>query len=152
MTENNTNKMMEEGFLMLPNVYVDKIMALLTGEEYKVLTFAIRRIMGFHKEHDFISISQFTKGIRSKFDSDKVVSHGTGLCIETVRKSLANLVEFGLLIKVARNNPNTNMGKKWAVQEDPSKIRWDILEQRLEQKSMKNAKRMSKARSSRQLP
>ena len=151
MTENDTNEAYGNGFLMLKNIYVDMLMALLTGEEYKVLVFAIRRIEGFHKEHDFISISQFTKGIKSIYNKDKVLSLGTGLRIETVRKSLASLVVFGLLIKIDRNNPITNSGELWAVQKDPEKIKWDALKERLEQKSTKNAKRMTKARSSRRL-
>ena len=33
-----------------PNAYIDKYLHLLTGEEWKVLSYAIRRILGFQKD------------------------------------------------------------------------------------------------------
>ena len=40
-----------------PNDYVDEIMPYLTGEEFKVLIYAVRRILGFQKRQDRTSLS-----------------------------------------------------------------------------------------------
>ena len=99
-----------------PNGYVDSVMPYLTGEEYKVLIYATRRILGFQKRQDRISLSQFTDGTRSK-DGD-VLDKGTGLSVGTVKTCLKSLSDFGLMVKVAPNDPKTNDGDMWALQLD----------------------------------
>ncbi len=131
-----------------PNAYVDQIMPLLTDAEYKVLSYATRRILGFQKRQDRISISQFTEGTRSK-DGD-VLDSGTGLSIETVKRCLASLAEFGLMERVEENDPKTNDGILWGLQWDDEQVNWQALLERDEKKAKANAERIAKARSVRQ--
>jgi len=49
-----------------PNAYVDQFMYLLSGTEYKVLCYLVRRIFGFQKRQDRVSIPQITQGIRKR--------------------------------------------------------------------------------------
>jgi hypothetical protein len=133
-----------------PNDYVDGVMPHLTGEEFKVLIYAVRRILGFQKRQDRISISQFTDGTRSK--DGEVLDSGTGLCISTVKKCLASLVSFNLMQKVGENDPATNEGTLWELQWDETKVNWTALKEREAKKRKVYVKRMKKARSMRQPP
>jgi hypothetical protein len=130
-----------------PNGYVDLVMSYLTGEEYKVLIYATRRILGFQKRQDRISISQFTDGTKKE---NEILDKGTGLGIGTVKKCLKSLSEFGLMVKVADNDPKTNEGAMWSLQWDGNKVNWQALEERHAKKQEVEKKRISKARSVRQ--
>jgi hypothetical protein len=132
-----------------PNDYVDAFMPYLTGEEYKVLIYATRRILGFQKRQDRISLSQFTDGTRSIKDG-RTLDSGTGLGKETVKNCLDNLVKFGLMVKVADNDPRTNEGTLWSLQWNEDDVNWKELQNHLEKRSKVNAARMAKARSVRQ--
>lgn len=133
-----------------PNAYVDYVMPYLTGEEYKVLLYATRRILGFQKRQDRISLSQFTDGTINK--KGKVLDRGTGLSVETVKKSLASLVAFGLMVRVEGNDPRTNEGTLWSLQWNGRKVAWKALEEREEKRSEAARAKMTKARSMRQTP
>jgi hypothetical protein len=122
----------------------------LTCEEYKVLIYATRRILGFQKRQDRISISQFTDGTKNR--DGETLDGGTGLGIGTVKKCLANLVDFGLMVRLQENDPRTNEGTLWSLQWDSDKVNWQALEERAEQIDKMNAERIAKARSVRQTP
>jgi hypothetical protein len=130
-----------------PNGYVDLVMPYLTGEEYKVLIYATRRILGFQKRQDRISISQFTNGTRRE---GEILDRGTGLGIGTVKNCLKTLSLFGLMVKVADNDPKTNEGVMWSLQWDGNKVNWQELEGRYQKKQETGKKRIAKARSVRQ--
>lgn len=132
-----------------PNGYVDDIMPYLTGEEYKVLIYAVRRILGFQKRQDHISLSQFTDGTKSVKDGHTLDS-GTGLSRETVKNCLDNLVKFGLMVKEAENDHRTNEGTLWSLQWNEDDVNWQALKEHLEKRSKVNADRIAKARSVRQ--
>jgi hypothetical protein len=129
-----------------PNGYVDDIMPFLTGEEYKVLIYATRRILGFQKRQDRISLSQFTDGTKSSKDG-RTLDSGTGLARETVKNCLENLVKFGLMVKEADNDPKTNEGTLWSLQWNEADVNWQALQEHLEKRSKVNVQRMAKARS-----
>jgi hypothetical protein len=131
-----------------PNAYVDIIMPYLTGAEYKVLSYATRRILGFQKRQDRISISQFTDGTKNK--EGETLDSGTGLGIGTVKSCLETLVNFGLMIRVSENDPRTNEGVMWELQWDGNKVNWQTMKERSEKKSQTDKKRLEKARSVRQ--
>jgi hypothetical protein len=133
-----------------PNDYVDSVMPHLTGEEFKVLIYAVRRILGFQKRQDRISLSQFTDGIKNK--DGEILDSGTGLSVATVKKCLANLVAFNLMIRAGENDPKTNDGILWELQWDSDKVNWSALEQREKKKAKVYQKRMKKARSMRHTP
>lgn len=131
-----------------PNAYVDDLMPYLSDSEFKVLIYAVRRILGFQKRQDRISISQFTEGTKARDGS--ILDTGTGLGIGTVKNCLENLVTFGIMVKLADNDPRTNEGTLWSLQWDPNDINWKGLQERLEKQEKANAARMAKARSVRQ--
>lgn len=76
----------------MPTEYVDRYFHLLTSDEVKVLTFAVRHTFGFSEnDQDRISLFQF--------------ANGTGLSESATRKILASLKRFNLLIAV---DPESN--------------------------------------------
>ena len=111
-----------------PNAYVDQFMHLLSGPEYKVLCYLVRRIFGFQKRQDRVSMRQITSGIRNR-DGD-FLDHGTGLSVAGAYAALQGLIENGLVRKVANNNIN-NEGILYELQLDPSKVNVAGLEQRV---------------------
>ena len=86
----------------VPNVYLDRYLAELSGNEFKVLMYLTRRIFGFHKSSDCISLSQMLNGIRKK-NGDRL-DHGTGLSKPTLLRSLKILQEMGLVIAHQRSD------------------------------------------------
>jgi hypothetical protein len=133
-----------------PNAYVDEFLSYLSGEEYKVLSYATRRILGFQKRQDHISLSQFTDGTKSK--TGEVLDKGTGLSLETVKTCLASLVAFGLMIKIADNDPHTNEGTLWGLQWDAEEVNYQALENRDAARRKAAAQKMIKVRAGRQPP
>jgi hypothetical protein len=126
------------------NFYIDQILHLLTGEEWKVLSYAIRKIIGFQKSCDSISLSQFVTGCITR--EGKRLDHGTGLCRESVCNILKSLLNFGLLILVSPNDPKENEGNYYGLQFDTNNIRFDLLEERLHAKKTASRTRTEKAR------
>lgn len=104
-----------------PNAYCDEYMYLLTPEEWKVLSYAARRIFGFQKRQDRISLSQFCTGTRSTETGD-VLDNGTGLSKPAVMKALGTLAQYGLIVKLADNNARTNEGDLWSLQLDSAQV------------------------------
>jgi hypothetical protein len=83
----------------------DNCMAGLTGAEWKALTYIGRRLIGFRKSEDAISLSQFSRGIRRRRDGEQL-DNGTGLTRETVVLAVNGLVDKGL-IRVRRGGPSS---------------------------------------------
>ena len=78
---------------------------ILTGAEQKVLDYLLRHTWGYQKyQGDYISIKQFTGGIRNK-KTGEIVDMGTGLSPREVIDSLKRLEEIGFVIK--RGNKTT---------------------------------------------
>jgi hypothetical protein len=112
-----------------PNLYVDRLMPLLTGEEWKVLTYAARRIFGFQRGSDRISIGQFSDGLHSRATGENL-DHGAGLNETTCRKALESLVRFGVMEKLSEANPGKKLGPEWGLQLDSERVDWAGLERR----------------------
>jgi hypothetical protein len=127
-----------------PNAYVDDLMAYLTPEEWKVLSYAVRRILGFNKRQDRISKSQFMDG--TKDDEGNPLDHGTGLGEAAVKNALESLTHFRILIKVAENDPAQNKGRAYALQMESDQVDMDGLIQRMEEQKNHQNGRMKKAR------
>jgi hypothetical protein len=126
-----------------PNAYIDLIYAFLTADEWKVLSYALRRIIGFDKREDRISLSQFTDGATLK--NGEARDYGTGLGRDTVRKSLQGLLQYGLMVKLEENDPTKNEGPLFALQLDFEKVDIDGLRQRFEQYKTAQAGRTASA-------
>ena len=129
-----------------PNAYVDQLMHLLTDQEWKVVSYAMRRIYGFNKRQDRISLSQFSDGTRSHA-TGKVLDHGTGLGRGTIIKALNALVTFGILIRVddPHDGKTAQAGTCYMFQLSSAEIDRAGLEARHDGKTAKNQRRTSTA-------
>lgn len=140
MTKKN-EKFIPNSF-QVPNVYIDEYLHMLSNSEIKVLLYAMRRIFGFQKRTDRISISQFCDGVKNK-DGD-ILDHGTGLSPATVIKSLDKLIEYGLIIKVADNN-GKNEGTLYQLSAMPD-VDDETIKEEHQEKQQANKERMKKVR------
>lgn len=129
-----------------PNSYVDDFMHYLTPEEYKVLIYAARRIFGFNKRQDAISISQFSNGIT--LHDGRVLDLGTGLSPKTVKRALNGLIRAGLLIRLERAKPDRTPAL-YALQLDADRVDMDYLRDRRQAKKTGERRKMDKARGER---
>lgn len=129
-----------------PNIFIDRLMYYLTPEENVVLTFAIRRILGFQdnisSRKDNISLSQFTDGITSQ--DGRPLSNGCGLGTAAVRRALEALSRYKILMPTQKADPRK--GQEYWLQENELAIDWDALEERIAQKKDREARRTSRAR------
>jgi hypothetical protein len=127
-----------------PNAYVDRYMYLLEPEEYVILSYTVRRIIGFQKRSDRISLSQYENGTRAK--DGTYLDHGTGLSREKIHRGLVFLIGVNLIIKVADNDPKKNEGAEYSLQLDSRLVRDDILLERYEKGKQIDTRRTEKAR------
>lgn len=84
----------EKNYYQFPkdlNGYMD----ILSGNEFKVLAYIVRKTWGFNKVEDKISYSQFLNGIVNK-DGIKIFS-GLGISEDTLARSLNKLKEKGFI-------------------------------------------------------
>lgn len=126
-----------------PNAYVDRFMHLLTGEEYKVLSYMARRIFGFQKRQDRISMSQMETGQTGR-DGDKL-DYGTGLSHEGIRTALSALQRFKLVAQVAPADHARQIAALWELQLESAAVDVAGLELRLVEKRASNKNRTQKA-------
>jgi hypothetical protein len=131
----------------LPNVFVDRYMSILTPPEWKVLTYAVRRIFGFNKRRDRISISQFCNGVTTK--EGKVLDRGTGLSKQAVMDALDRLIQYGLIVKVENSDPTKNLSPLYELQLDETAVDYDGLVARADAAHISGAKRTEQARKKR---
>ena len=117
-----SNPMLPNSF-STPNLYIDKLLPLLKPEEYVVLSYAARRIFGFQKRTDCISLSQFVGGITSTRTGEKL-DGGTGLSLSTVRRAVTTLKKFGILLEVRAFSRIQNRASEYRLQEDANAIDW----------------------------
>lgn len=128
-----------------PNLYTDKLMRFLTGDEWKTLDYALRRTFGFQREMDRISVSQFMNG-NGRLDGEGVpVEFGTGLSREAQIRALNELMRFGILVEMAPNNKQ-NHGRLWRLQLEESEVRFDLIHERAAGRQAAGRKRTEKAR------
>lgn len=116
-----------------PNILIDEVMPLLTPQEWVVLSFATRRILGWAdnlkmRQAD-ISVSQFEK---------------TGLSRPAIVNALEGLEKYHLLTKVGKP---TKSGQRWELSFD-SDVDIEGLTLRKSSQQKRNSERTSKARSS----
>ena len=108
-----------------PNDYVDVFMELLSGEEYKCLSFAARHILGWQDKinarEGVISLSMFADGYTTESGTHY---GGTGINRTALVAALEALVTYRLLIKVGDPTPE---GQRWLLGDDAD---WDGLTKR----------------------
>ncbi|MGH2346622.1 MAG: replication protein, partial [Chloroflexota bacterium] len=79
----------------MPDVYFDVLMPRLGKASLKVLLYLIRRIFGFKKEGDTVSLSQICSGIRKR--DGTILDRGTGLSRHAATKAIRDLEELGVI-------------------------------------------------------
>lgn len=128
-----------------PNDYVDVAMELLTGEEYKCLSFAARHILGWQDKinarEGVISLSMFERGYALESGSHY---GGTGITRAAVQAALEQLVTYKLLLKLDDPTPD---GQRWQLGDSPD---WDGLKQRRDRQLEAARLRTAKATAARQ--
>lgn len=112
-----------------PNILFDEVMAFLTSDEWKVLSYIVRRTYGFLKKVDIISIGQMLNGFYKK-DGTRA-DYGTGLSENRFYKALKGLIEANIVyrIKTGRYNKyglNLIRGSNF----EGAQINWDYLQNR----------------------
>src|SRR5207247_624010 len=80
----------------------DELMAVLSGAEFKVVSYIARRTLGFKKDSDNISLKQMVDGITTK--QGKVLDRGTGLNKDTVVTAIRNLEAMGVIVRNRRRS------------------------------------------------
>lgn len=127
-----------------PNAYVDTAMELLTGEEYKCLSFAARHILGWqdkiNSREGVISLSMFEHGYE---DASGTHYGGTGITRAAIQTALEQLVTFKLLLKLGDPTPD---GQRWQLGDAPD---FDGLKQRRDQQVEAARLRTAKATAAR---
>lgn len=126
-----------------PNAWVDKLMYLLSPEEWKVLSYFARRILGFNKRADRLSYSQVMDGYSNK---DGVrLDHGTGLGLGAVTRAIKTLTGYGLLT-LDTESAGDNRGPLYSIQMDSDLVDLPGLIRRRQEKEQRERERMYKAR------
>lgn len=114
-TPETTSKLIPNSF-QVPNWYVDVCMSLLMPSEIAILVFLMRKIFGWGKSSDRVSKRQ--------------IMQGTGLGSDAVDKALANLVRFGLVLRLAENHAQLNRGIEWGLQLDSELVDLAAMQER----------------------
>jgi hypothetical protein len=127
-----------------PNAYCDRFMHLLTPAEWKVLSYTVRRIFGFNKRQDRISLSQYTDGLVN--DKGDVLDRGTGLGRSTVMAAIAALIKYKLIIKLGDSNPTKNDGDLYALQMESDLVDVAGLLERVKSAQDNNRSKTNRAR------
>ncbi len=139
-----TNRIVPNSY-QKPNLYTDKLMRFLTGDEWKTLDYALRRTFGFGRETDRISVSQFMNGNQKLDEAGQFLEFGTGLTKTAQIQALNELMRFGILVELAPNN-RMNHGRLWKLQLDEREVRFDLILERHEAQRRQGQKRTAAAR------
>lgn len=89
---------MNELYNNLLTSLIDNTMHELSGNEFKVLLYIVRRTYGFDKTEDAIALSQFQYGI-IRHDGTRL-DYGTGLSKNNILRCINVLIEKGIIEKV----------------------------------------------------
>ena len=129
-----------------PNFYIDKLSYFLTPQENVVLDKAIREILGWdnkiEKRQARIALRIFVDGKFNRETGERLC-YGCGLGISAIRKAIAALNEFGILIKVGDPCP---IGQLFRLQDDIAQVKMAALELRREEQDAERKQRTAKAR------
>lgn len=118
-----------------PNMLTDEAMRLLSGNEVKCYLVIVRKTFGWGKDSDRIARSQ--------------IMDITGLGETAVDASMSALVKFGLVLRVAENNPKNNIGVEWSLQLEDRRINWKSMQKRAQSTRSAKAESAAIARRSR---
>ena len=134
-----------------PNLYVDRLMPLLTDIELRVLVYMTRRILGFNRREDQISLSQFTDGLISTKNGEQL-DYGAGVSKEAARTALERLIKFGIVTQTQPYDSAKRVPATWSLQLDDALIDWRALQERREATKNAGVERAAKRRVRKNLP
>lgn len=103
LKEINFTGIKSPNYTQVPDVVIDMLMADLSGAEFKVLIYIIRRTFGFKKDADYISLSQMVNGIKTR--EGKVMDRGTGLGKRHIVAALKVIEGLGIIKKIKQSSP-----------------------------------------------
>jgi Bacteriophage replication protein O len=98
---------------MFPDALLDHVMANLTGAEFKVLAYIVRRTYGFKKQCDSISLDQICNGVK-RIDG-RVLDGGTGLSKKTAIAALKGLEDKGVIVANRRRTHAGSLPTAFAI-------------------------------------
>lgn len=126
-----------------PNGFVDRLLGLVTPEEWVVLSFITRHIFGWQDSlktrEATISLSVIENGFTT---SEGKAFGGCGLSRPVISTACKSLTRYRILVKVGEP---TERGQCWRIPDDDSEVDYQGLEARLEQKRQKGKSRIEKA-------
>lgn len=93
-------------YTQIPDEFFDVVAPRLSEPELRVLLYLMRRILGFKKNADDISLKQIVDGIRTR--DGRVLDYGAGVSKPSAIKGLRGLVEKGVI--VAQRNRSQERG------------------------------------------
>lgn len=134
-----------------PNLYVDRLMPLLTDIELRVLVYMTRRILGFNRREDQISLSQFTDGLISTKNGEQL-DYGAGVSKEAARTALESLIKLGIVTQTQPYDSAKRVPATWSLQLDDALIDWQALQERREATKNAGVERAAKRRVRQNLP
>jgi hypothetical protein len=108
---------------------LDALFDLLSANEWKALSYAVRRILNFQdkkeKGYDTIAQSQFIKG-QFHYQTRERLSYGCGLREAALGTALKGLRDYGVMIRIAKYNYRApdSKGDVYKLQRDCEKIDW----------------------------
>ncbi|MCL4543612.1 MAG: hypothetical protein M1118_03265 [Chloroflexi bacterium] len=88
---------------IFPDILIDRVMPHLSGAEFKVLAYVVRRTFGFKKDSDTISLDQICNGITRR--DGTVLDEGTGLARKTAVAAIHGLESKGVIVCQRRSSP-----------------------------------------------
>ncbi len=88
-------------YTRVPNVFFDEVMRKLPPSEYMILMLFVRKLYGFHKNTDMISLSQITKM--------------ANIAKSTIRRALSGLEEKRLITAVKTYDSKSMIAKTWRL-------------------------------------
>lgn len=131
------------------NQLSDRLLALLTGEEWKVVYYIIRRTFGLSQpEGNRISLREFATGY---FMSGTRMDYGTGLSVSTVEKALSAMRQFGVVREVMPRDERAGKAAMYRVEIKPEAIDIAGLERRQKARQEAASARTEAARGAKSL-
>ncbi|HLG73788.1 MAG TPA: hypothetical protein VFE42_20790 [Chloroflexota bacterium] len=101
------------GVTLFPNALLDHAMAGLSGAEFKVLAYIVRRSLGLGQEGAALSLARICAGVRTA--DGAALDEGTGLAKKTAIVALRGLERKGLIAvrRPARGGAPPTVSVRW---------------------------------------
>lgn len=139
--ENNRSELLPNT-TQTPNLILDHCMAYLTGDEFKVLMYTVRRTYGFWKDRDRIGLSQYADGIVGA--DGNIKDMGTGLSKPCISKALKRLIDFNII--VVEDEAKGAEAALYSLNLNDDTIKWGDLILRQDDKDLANQERVEAMR------